>query len=153
MSELSRPHPLWLSQEARAEVDALAQKFPGLDWAPSTLVVAGDEGEMRALVWVKWGPKKAVWVRTGMKAQLFSVSLYGLEAPVPLEEGLEELAILQLRDKLVRVAAGVEGAGSAARLYQLVRYLKESHRRILLHGGMGSRHGGAIEDRLLEGEG
>jgi len=125
--------PLWLSADARLDIDALAKQHPGLDPVPSCFVAEGSAGEIRAFAWLRLSPQEAIWAQTGMRAQLFDA---------PLEEAIEEIAIIQLRKNLEFVLAGIEVPQPPKALEVAVSHFKASY-RILSYAGYGPPPGAA----------
>jgi hypothetical protein len=91
--------PLWLSQPARAEIWKLWKANQEIDPVPSSFVGEGKRGEVRALSWLKVAGQAGVCASTGMRAQQF---------PVPIDDIVEDLAVLDLKAKLDRVLKGDE---------------------------------------------
>jgi hypothetical protein len=110
--------PLWLSRSAISEIWEGAKTNPGQDPVPSCIVGKGQHGQARALGWLRLSTSTCISVETGMRAQLF---------PVPVDEVLEDLVVLELSSKLRAVRKGVETPQSLEALDRQISRFKERY--------------------------
>jgi hypothetical protein len=125
--------PLWLSRTARSDIWAAAEQRSGQDPVPSCIVGAGPRGETRALGWLRLSGSTGITAETGMQAQLF---------PVPLDEALEDLVVLELREKLRKVQGGAEAPQSLEAIDRLISEFKARY-TTLTYTGYGPPQGAA----------
>ena len=128
LPNMSDPLPLFLSKSVLAEIKDIAQQTAGMDPIPSAFTAVDRSGGTHALAWLRMSPDTAIWTSIGMRSQAFDL---------PLEEVVEDLAIMGLRKQLEFVRAGVETLGSIDQLAEVVATFKSRY-ETTGYSGLGS---------------
>jgi hypothetical protein len=89
--------PLWLSADVSCRIRKLHNEGHCLDASPSLFVASDEQGNYRAISYLRITETSAVWSLTGMRPQQF---------PVPATEVLEAIALHDLSEKLKHVLEG-----------------------------------------------
>jgi hypothetical protein len=91
------PLPLWFSRDVRAKFWELSRDSPEIDPIPTCIVSEGKTGEIRAVAIMRINAKEGILASTGMRSQHFDV---------PLDELVEDLAVIELWETYQRVKRG-----------------------------------------------
>jgi hypothetical protein len=91
--------PLWLSLDARAEIERLFKRGECIQRVPACAVATDPERNYRAIAYLMIHEDQGIMVETAMRNQRF---------PVPAADVLEDIAILELFEKLKIVLKGLE---------------------------------------------
>lgn len=114
--------PLWLSAEARADFVRRAEKTRTQDPIPSCMVGKDAEGNYHAVAWLRIDRQRGLRVYTGMRRQLF---------PVSVSEVVEDLAVLELHGVLKRYEAGEAPSISLEVLSEDLKQFRQRYHSVL----------------------
>lgn len=122
---LENDYPLWLSRNARGKFAALCMKGVVKSYTPTTTVWTDQNNDYHCLSWVIIDEQRAVYVINKMRGQQF---------PVPISDLLEDVTVVELKEKLVNILDGIEDHQEISSLNEeIVKY--KSHYRLVSGGG------------------
>jgi hypothetical protein len=121
--------PLWLSADIRVDFAKRAVQNRDQDPIPSCIVRKDAEGNHHALAWLRINSQSGLRVYTGMRAQLFRISVV---------EVVEDLGVLALHDALIRSQAGEALAVPIETLTKEIREFRRKYGHVVSGSWYGS---------------
>ncbi len=92
------PFPYWLAREQQIKIHNLFDAGHIKNPIPSHMIARDEKGNYHAIAWIYVTDHRGVYVESGMRSQLFT--------PVLILGILEEILIIELYERLVRVLKG-----------------------------------------------